>query len=88
MQKSNNLINNTPRVDSHALLAMLNHIANNQCGVTDLCKLLNLSPATIKRLISNCPVQYGVVITHKRGRGYVVHDWGVFDRDRVIEFCA
>ena len=86
---------NNHLIDSHRVLTMLQAIAQHRAvNHGDLQEVLNVSRATITRLISSTRTQLGVDIRFGWRRGatkwdqgeYWIADWGVFSRKRVLEY--
>lgn len=91
----NKLKSGTSRVDARLLLVMLDYISSHPgVAAPELCEVLQLSRATVIRMITNCRDQYGVVIEWRRDNSmashgeYSISDWGVFDQVRVNKFCT
>ena len=83
----------TARVDARLLLKTLIYIdSHNGVASAELADVVELSIASVKRLIANARQQYGVVISWRRDNSlpsngeYRVEDWGVFERAKVIKF--
>jgi len=51
----------------------------------DLAERHHTSRATMFRLLRRLEVDFGVTLAIGQAGGYVVRDWGVFRRQRVIE---
>lgn len=93
MSGSNTLKSGTSRVDAHILLRMLLYISQHG-GVAgpELCDEMELSRATVMRIISNAKSQYGILIAWRRDNTmpsngeYTVEDWGVFNPLKVKKF--
>lgn len=92
---SNKLKSGTSRVDARLLLRMLDYIARHGgVAAPELCDELQLSRATIIRMITNARDQYGVIIGWRRDNTlpshgeYSIEDWGVFDPVKINQFMT
>jgi len=85
----NKLKSGVSRVDARLLLNMLVYIhQHKRASHAQICIKVGVSRATANRMIANARKQYGISIIYKRGKGYSVDDFGVFDLQKIIIFLA